>query len=233
LARILSPGSLIEVLLWSLAAGDAASSHSTPEVRARLKYRPEPVTPLNSVARIQCSLRCDRIRAGTRPRSCDSGNSVFVAITLYRDHNLSFRSVVLRSGGAICLGQFEIELSLGGSVCVLVAALGAASAQNASPPAAPSGDKPRPQINVQAPKRAPAKAPAELGKADKPRLNLHRWRPILRHGKEARTAEVDHLERLQIASKAVWLAVVEPRDETARSKKPPRNSRCLPIRNSA
>jgi hypothetical protein len=68
------------------------------------------------------------------------------------------------------------ELSLGGSVCVIVTAVGAASAQNAGPPAAPPGTtsaqqtplepppaavppgrRPLPQINVQGPKRAPAK----------------------------------------------------------------------------
>jgi iron complex outermembrane receptor protein len=69
----------------------------------------------------------------------------------------------------------RIELSLGGSVCAIVAAVGATSAQNAGPPAAPLGAAPSeqtrseppptvvppgatqlPQINVPAPKRAAA-----------------------------------------------------------------------------
>lgn len=45
------------------------------------------------------------------------------------------------------------ELSLGGSVCLIAAAVGAASAQNADPPAAPPDGAQLPQINVQAPKR--------------------------------------------------------------------------------
>ena len=63
----------------------------------------------------------------------------------------------------------RIELSLSGCVCAIAATVGAASAQNAGPPAAaPSrtrseappaavspGDKPLPQINVRAPRRAP------------------------------------------------------------------------------
>jgi iron complex outermembrane recepter protein len=68
----------------------------------------------------------------------------------------------------------RIELSLGGSVCAIVAAVGAASAQNAGPPAAPPGATPSqqipsdpppaavppgrkrlPQIDVRAKKRAP------------------------------------------------------------------------------
>jgi iron complex outermembrane recepter protein len=82
----------------------------------------------------------------------------------------------------------RVELSLGGSVCAIVAAIGAASAQNAGPPEAPPGatrsqqTRPEPtgggrlpQINVQAPKRtaAPlrqsttrrANAPADAGSA--------------------------------------------------------------------
>ncbi len=48
-------------------------------------------------------------------------------------------------------------MSLGGSVCAIVTAVSAASAQNAGPPAAPPGGAQLPQINVQAPKQAPAK----------------------------------------------------------------------------
>jgi iron complex outermembrane recepter protein len=75
----------------------------------------------------------------------------------------------------------RIELSLGGSVCAIVAAVGATSAQNAGPPteppgaapsqqtrseappaAVPPGDKPLPQINVRARKRAAAGARQNL-----------------------------------------------------------------------
>jgi hypothetical protein len=56
LVLILAPGSLTEVLRWSLAAGEPASFDHVlvqrPRSSPRLKYRPEPVTPLNSVAGI-------------------------------------------------------------------------------------------------------------------------------------------------------------------------------------
>src|SRR5215471_21326147 len=47
------------------------------------------------------------------------------------------------------------ELSLGGSVCAVLATVGATWAQNADP-APPSGATPLPPIRVTAPKRAPA-----------------------------------------------------------------------------
>jgi len=53
-------------------------------------------------------------------------------------------------------GSIRSELSLGGSVCAIVAAVGAASAQNAGPAEAPGGT-PLPQINVRAPKPAAAR----------------------------------------------------------------------------
>jgi iron complex outermembrane receptor protein len=63
----------------------------------------------------------------------------------------------LSSLGRNMFRSVRIERSLGGSVCAIVAAVGAASAQNAGPPAAPPGGDQLPQINVRAPKRAPAK----------------------------------------------------------------------------
>jgi iron complex outermembrane recepter protein len=65
--------------------------------------------------------------------------------------------VRVQLGGRCVFRSVRSGLSLGSSVCAIVAAVGAASAQNAGPPAAPPGDKPLPQINVQTPKRAPPK----------------------------------------------------------------------------
>jgi hypothetical protein len=98
LALILAPRSLIEVSLWSLAAGDAACfDHVLSIARgpARLKCRPEPVTPLNSVAGIQCS---PRVRSISRRNATSIVR--FTQLCLYRDHNPAFRSVVVQRWGA-------------------------------------------------------------------------------------------------------------------------------------
>jgi hypothetical protein len=72
LVLIVTPSSLIEVLLWSLAGGDDCLIRRRPIQRPRSsarKYRPAPVTPLNSVAGIQCSPQMQSI-------SCSNATSI-------------------------------------------------------------------------------------------------------------------------------------------------------------
>jgi hypothetical protein len=95
---IFAPGSLIEVLLRSLAVGEPTSFRPRPIQRpnssARLKYRPELVNRLNPAAQTQCSPRM-------RPISRANTASIvwFTQLRHHRDHNRdrdhnpAFRSV--------------------------------------------------------------------------------------------------------------------------------------------